>query len=92
MQLAIEYTKQFKRDLKKAKKQGKDLDYLKIIMKKIIDEKDLPQKVRDHALTGNWKYFRELHLEPDWLLIYRVYKEENLVVFVRNGSHAELFG
>lgn len=89
--LRVEYTKQFKRDLKKAKKQNKNLVLLEDVMNNITLQKPLPSKFRDHALSNNWSHYRELHLQGDWLLIYKLIKHENLVVFVRLGSHAELF-
>lgn len=91
MALRIEYTKQFKRDLKKAKKQNKDLKFLEDVMDNITLQKPLPAKLRDHSLSHNWILHRELHLQSDWLLIYKLVLDQNLVVFVRLGSHAELF-
>lgn len=91
MILNIEYTNQFKRDLKKAKKQGKDLKLLKEVMQNIAQQKHLAAKLRDHRLGHNWSNHRELHLQSDWLLIYKLMTEQNLVIFVRLGSHAELF-
>ena len=70
MALSIEYTTQFKRDLKKAKKQGRDLELLRTVMQLIADEKKLPAKLKDHSLSHNWNNHRELHLLNDWLLIY----------------------
>lgn len=57
----------------------------------IINEQPLPPRYEDHPLTGKWKGCRECHIEPDWLLIYRVYPAENRVVFNRTGSHSDLF-
>lgn len=91
MALRVEYTKQFKRDLKKSKKQKKNLIMLEDVMDNITFQKPLPAKLRDHALSHNWIHHRELHLQGDWLLIYKLILDENLVVFVRLGSHAELF-
>ena len=82
-------TNQFKKDYKKAKKQNKKLDLLKQVMKDLASGKTLEEKYRDHLLVGNWKPHRECHIQPDWLLIYRV--EEDTIIFVRTGSHAELF-
>lgn len=89
--LQVEYTTKFKRDLKLAKKRNKNLDALREIMKKIEHEEKLSQKFRDHSLTGNWNHHRELHIEPDWLLIYKLIPEERVVIFVRTGTHADLF-
>ena len=89
--LEIEYTTQFKRDLKRAKKRNLDLNILQKIMKKIENEEILSPRFRDHSLTGNWKNHRELHLMPDWLFIYKILPEENVVIFVRTGTHSDLF-
>ena len=83
------FTKQFSKDLKKIKKQGKKTDKLKSVMSDLIDEKPLEKRYHDHKLTGNFKDRRECHIEPDWLLIYKI--ENNRIIFERTGSHSELF-
>lgn len=89
--LDVEYTTKFKRDLKLARKRNKDLDVLRQIMKKIQHEEDLIPKLKDHNLLGNWNGHRELHIEPDWLLIYKIIQKENIVIFVRTGTPSDLF-
>ena len=89
--LKAERTSQFKRDLKLVKKRSKNLVLLQRVMKQIQNEKSLSSHLKDHPLIGNWKTHRELHIEPDWLLIYKLISEENTVVFVRTGSHSDLF-
>ena len=89
--LSVEYTIKFKKDLKLAKKRNKDLEALRKIMKKIENEEELEGRLKDHPLIGNWHNHRELHIEPDWLLIYKLIQMEKVVVFVRTGSHADLF-
>ena len=89
--LQIEYTSKFKRDLKLAKKRKKNMASLHQIMQQIEYEKQLSSKLRDHALSNNWQGHRELHIEPDWLLIYRLIPKENVVIFVRTGTHSDLF-
>ncbi len=84
-----EYSGQFKRDLKRAKKRGQDMAKIKTPIQLLIEEKPLPVAYRDHSLTSNWKGCRDLHIEPDWLLIYRII--ENVVRFERTGSHSDLF-
>lgn len=84
-------TNQFKKDLKRAQKQNKPFDKLKAITKSLCAQKKLPIKNRDHGLTGNWSGYRECHIEPDWLLIYRTNHDEALVELIRLGSHADLF-
>lgn len=83
------FTKQFKKDLKRIQKRSKNSDKLKIVMSQLIDEEVLAQQYRDHALIGNYQHRRECHIEPDWLLIYKI--DGNEIIFERTGSHADLF-
>jgi len=85
----ISVTTQFKRDVKKIKKAGKDAAKLREIIEKIAEGENLDEKYRDHALTGNYRQTRECHIEPDWLLIYKLTKEN--LILIRTGSHSELF-
>ena len=86
----IDQTTQFKRDFKKIASSGRYkkkeffdfIDYL-------VEDKPLPEKSRDHALINDWKNYRECHIKPDWLLIYKKY--DNILLLVRTGSHSELF-
>ncbi|MGE0670598.1 MAG: type II toxin-antitoxin system YafQ family toxin [Parachlamydiales bacterium] len=80
---------QFKRDVKLAEKRGKKISLLKSIMTALVNELPLEAKHRDHKLTGNYKDHRECHIEPDWLLIYRITAKE--IVFERTGTHSDLF-
>ena len=82
-------TTQFKRDVKLAEKRRKDMAKIRAIMTKIINEESLDPKHRNHKLTGNYKNHWECHIEPDWLLIYRLTANE--VIFERTGSHSDLF-
>ncbi|OGN63609.1 MAG: damage-inducible protein [Chlamydiae bacterium RIFCSPHIGHO2_12_FULL_49_9] len=82
-------TTQFKRDAKLAEKRGKNLSKLKSVMTKLAKEEVLDLKFKDHKLGGNYKNHRECHVEPDWLLIYRVDDKE--IVYVRTGTHSDLF-
>ena len=90
----IERVSAFKRDFKRIKatpRHSKDIDQLlsAIVEKLLVDEK-LPQRKRDHELSGNWKGYRECHLKPDLLLIYRKPDGDTLRL-ARLGSHSELF-
>jgi mRNA interferase YafQ len=85
----IEYSGQFKRDLKRIKKRGKDMHEIRTLMKFLIVGDDLPEIFLVHPLKGNWKGCRDLHIQPDWILIYRLI--ENIVRFERTGSHSDLF-
>jgi len=82
-------TSQFKRDAKKAKKRGKETDRLKTVIVLLAQGRTLPAKYKDHQLKGVYKDCRECHVEPDWLLIYRM--EANVLQLVRTGSHSDLF-
>ncbi len=89
----IRSTSQFKKDVKRQKKRGKDFKEFKGLVNKIIEGVPLPSKYRDHKLLGNYRKYkdvRECHVEPDWLLIYL--RTENEVILIRTGTHADLFG
>ncbi len=86
---APSYTSQFRRDVKLAEKRGKDMAKLRLVMQVLIDAKPLPERLRDHPLKGAWKSYRDLHIEPDWLLIYQA--DDTTVLFARTGTHADLF-
>ena len=83
--------KQFKKDYKKALKRGLDKKLLRETVEYLVQEKQLPEKYRDHALTGNYKGARECHIQPDWLLIYRIEKHLEILKLVRTGTHSDLF-
>lgn len=91
---SIKMTSQFKRELKLAKKRGCDINHLESVIEMIASgdkTEELTRLYDDHALHGNWKSHRELHIEPDWLLIYRLYDDVLVLSLVRTGSHADLF-
>lgn len=73
------------------KKRGKDLEKLKYVVNELANQRPLDKKYRDHELTGNYRNFRECHIEPDWLLIYRIEKGELTLALVRTGTHSDLF-
>ncbi len=89
----IKRTTQFKKDYKKAIKSGcKEKDF-KEVLKYLVEQKPLPDKYRDHGLqdSKDYKNVRECHINPDWLLIYRIQKSELILELIRMGSHSELF-
>jgi mRNA interferase YafQ len=88
--LTPRYTRQFERDYQRARKRGKDLPKLETLMRQLQAQQPLPPRHRDHLLTGNWQGRRECHIEPDWLLIYKLSETE--IIFERTGTHADLFG
>ena len=83
------YTTRFHKDLKKAIKRGKDLDKLKAVSRTLVAGEPLEVRFRDHPLVGNYEGRRECHIEPDWLLIYKLDGED--IIFERTGTHADLF-
>ena len=88
MRNAVYYT-QFKRDMKRLHLRGYDMEKLKEAMQLLIVEEPLPERYKDHALRGEWRLFRDLHVEPDWLLIYKIDGAD--CIFARTGTHADLF-
>ena len=91
MKLTIKTTKRFDKDLKKLKKRKYDLKLLAKIINKLSDSEVLPEKYRDHYLTGDYKGFREYHIQTDWLLIYKIEKNILVLTLSRMGTHSDLF-
>lgn len=83
------YSGQFRRDVKQAEKRGKDMAKLRHVLQLLIGEARLSARLRDHPLKSNWIDYRDLHIEPDWLLIYKV--DATSVHFERTGTHSDLF-
>lgn len=81
----------FRKDLKRAKKRGLDISLLTDVIKKLAAGKPLPEKHRDHQLSGEFAGCRECHITPDWLLIYEVDGSELILYLTRTGSHSDLF-
>lgn len=91
--LRLEFSSQFKRDYKLAVKRGCDPKKLEEVVSILQAEKPLPEKYRDHDLTNSrdYKGMRECHIEPDWLLVYKVYRDTLILRLIRTGSHSDLF-
>lgn len=89
--LEIVPSNRFKKDLKLAKKRGLDINKLRYVVNTLAEEEKLDDKHRDHALTGEYQGFRECHIEPDWLLIYRIETEVLELFLFRTGTHSDLF-
>ena len=87
----LEYGGKFLKDLKLAKRRGLNLKDLTDVIDMLQEGKSLPLKYRDHLLTGNYKGFRECHINPDWLLIYKKKEAIKVVSLYRTGSHSDLF-
>ena len=88
----VKWTSQFKKDYKLAIKRGLNIDLLQDIVIKIGNGEKLPEENYDHILTGNWSGHRECHIEPNWLLIYRLEKDILVLTLSRTGTHGDLFG
>ena len=89
--LEIIPSNQFKKDLKLAKKRGCKIENLRNVIDTLANEQKLDEKYRDHRLTGNYHGFRECHVDPDWLLIYRVNQDVLELYLFRTGTHSDLF-
>ena len=81
---------QFKRDLKLAKKRGYNIETLREVVRKLANGEELEAKYRDHMMTGNYIGFRECHIAPDWLLIYRITENVLELYLSRTGTHSDL--
>ncbi|MGO9612304.1 MAG: type II toxin-antitoxin system YafQ family toxin [Dissulfurispiraceae bacterium] len=90
--LGFKTTKQFEGDYRLMVKRGKDIEKLKTVMRQLVDQQPLQHRPHEHALTGNLRGYRDCHIEPDWILIYRIDTEVREIIFVRTGSHTDLFG
>lgn len=90
-QYTIKYTSQFKKDYKLAMRRGFNLQLLDDIIKKLSTGESLPEKNKDHALTGNWTGYRECHIQPNWLLIYYIHEDILVLTLSRTGTHSDLF-
>lgn len=87
--LKISYRNQFKKELRQQEKRGKDLKKFLEVAEKLVHEKPLDARYRNHRLVGNFKGRWECHIEPDWLLVYLKTDEE--IIFERTGTHSDLF-
>ena len=80
----------FRKDVKRADKRGKDMAKLRSVILLLVQDAPLDPRFRDHPLKGTWLGYRDLHIEPDWLLLYRLTEAELLLA--RTGTHSDLFG
>ncbi|MBR3725349.1 MAG: type II toxin-antitoxin system YafQ family toxin [Bacteroidales bacterium] len=87
----LEYSSKFLKDLKLAKRRGLDLRQLKVVTDLLQNGIILPVQYRDHLLTGNYKGYRECHINPDWLLIYKKKDAIQIISLLRTGTHSDLF-
>lgn len=87
----IKRSTQFKRDVRRSIKQHKLMTKFKTIHELLMSGMSIPETNKDHILSGNWNGHRECHIEPDWLLIYRIDRENKVIEYVRMGSHSDIF-
>jgi len=87
----VKPTTQFKKDYKRAMKRGLKIDLLEKVVELLAMGETLPEKNRDHELSGNWGGHRECHIQPDWLLVYRIEDDVLVLTLARTGTHSDLF-
>lgn len=88
----VKVTTGFKKDYKRALRRGMNLALLEQVVALLAMGEPLPERHRDHALSGDWGDYRECHILPDWLLIYRIEGQMLVLTLARTGSHSDLFG
>ena len=86
----VKPSSRFQKDYKLLQKRGKDLSLLKAVIAKFSDGIELPQSNYDHPLKGNWRGYRECHIQPDWLLIYKIEEDILVLSLTRTGTHNDL--
>lgn len=89
--LTINYHTSFKKDYKRIIKRGYKAERLEKVLDYFVNEIPLPQEYRDHDLTGDWRGYRECHIQPDWLLIYKIRNDSLVLTLTRTGTHSDLF-
>ncbi len=92
MNREIVWTTKFKKDYKLAIKRHLDIDLLDDIIRALSRGEILPEKNKDHELSGNWAGHRECHIQPDWLLVYRIEDDILVLSLTRTGRHSDIFG
>ena len=89
--LSPQETTRFRRDLRRMRRRGKDVQKLQAVVRLLVHEQPLAPRYRDHPLVGDWLGYRDCHIEPDWLLIYKIDREKATLTLARTGTHSELF-
>jgi mRNA interferase YafQ len=84
-------TTRFRRDLRRMRRRGKDVQKLQAVVRLLVQEQPLAERHHDHPLAGDWSGYRDCHIEPDWLLLYKIDRDEETLTLVRTGTHADLF-
>jgi mRNA interferase YafQ len=85
------FSSRFKKDIKLAVKRGKDLEKLSAVVELLCEGNPLPKQYKDHPLAGDYSGFRDCHIEPDWVMIYRIENSQLQLILARTGTHADLF-
>ena len=88
----VKPTSRFKKDARRAERQGRDMALLRRTIAILASGEPLPARMRDHPLVGNYAGYRECHIAPDWLLIYKIEDDVLVLTLSRTGAHSELFG
>ena len=91
MKYEVQPTTKFKKDLKLCKGRGYDIELINQIIKKLANGEKLEEKNKAHDLHGNWEGYRECHILPDWLLVYKYIEDELILYLTRTGTHSDLF-
>lgn len=89
--LKVFYTNRALKDIEIAKKRHYDMSLFKEVIIKLAKLEKLDVKYKDHALSGKWKGYRDCHIKPDWILIYKIWKDKLIIEVARTGSHSDLF-
>lgn len=89
--LQLKQTSAFKKDLRRMAKRGADMEPLDTVISMLLRQEKLPEKYCDHPLTGDWAGYRDCHIAPDWVLIYRVEQSTLVLLATRTGTHSDLF-
>lgn len=89
--LTLQTTGQFRKDFKRIKKRGYDTLLLQDVVNTLQAGKELNAKYKNHTLNGNWSGYQECHIQPDWLLIYRIDNNQLILSLSRTGTHSDLF-
>lgn len=89
--LTINFHKAFKKDYKRILRRGYDVHLLEQVIQLLVEQKTLPPKYKDHLLEGSYAGYRECHITPDWLIIYKIEHQQLTLTLTRTGTHSDLF-
>lgn len=85
----LKYSARFKRDYKLCKKRGRDMQKMQNILSILVLGEAIPERYKDHPLKSNWKGYRDIHIEPDWILIYKL-EEDEVILLAATGTHSDI--